>query len=109
MANKSIHTKYIHVNRAMLEGEMLLEIRKYHINAISQEFIKHNIANQYIDNLIKLDILKNNINMDPNNPNNPNNPNIYTNEKRFEILNKLLQKECAKETAKLINELIKHK
>ena len=40
---------------------------------------------------------------------NTNSINIYTNEKRIAMLDKLLQKECSKETAKLINELIKHK
>ena len=91
--------QYKRTNLQSLEGEFLIEIRKYHVNAIVREIVKKNIVSKnYLDNLIKIQTIKKGI---------PETPDIYTDEKRIEILEKLLQKECAKGTAKLINELTK--
>lgn len=88
---------YRRTDKYILEREILTEIRKYHINEISKAFVLQNIVSkEYLDRLIKIELLKNNI---------LDNPNLYTNNKRIEILNKLLQKECTKCTAKYIHDL----
>ena len=90
---------YRRTSKQSLEADILIELRKYHISQIAKEFIKHKIVpDQYIDNLIKIETLKKQKNI-------PESLEIYTDEKRIEILEKLLQKECSKGTAKLINEL----
>ena len=96
-------SQYKRTTKASLEGDILIEIRRQHIHYISEQFINCNIVSkEYLDNLIKIETQsQTNINT--------NSINIYTNEKRIAMLDKHLQKECSKETAKLINELIKHK
>ena len=90
---------YRRTSKKSLEGDLLIEIRKYHTSQIAKELVKYKIvSNQYLDNLIKIEALKKEKNI-------PESPEIYTDEKRIEILEKLLQKECSKGTAKLINEL----
>lgn len=92
---------YRRTSKKSLEGEILIEIRKYHISQIAKEFVRHkSVPNQYLDNLIKIESLK----KEKNNRISEG-PEIYTDEKRIEILEKALQKECSKGTAKLINEL----
>jgi len=89
--------QYKKTTKQSLEGEILIEIRKYHVSEIVKAFIKNNIIpKQYLDNLIKIKSIKKGI---------LESPNIYTDEQRTEILEKLLQKECLKGTAKLITEL----
>lgn len=91
----SKHYKRIDVDS--LKGEILIEIRKYHTKEIVKELIKKNIVSQqYIDGLLKINALKNNIIDDGN---------IFNDDARIELLEKLLLKECCKGTAKLINEL----
>jgi len=90
---------YRRTSKPSLEADILIELRKYHISQIAKEFIKHKIIpNQYLDNLIKIETLKKQKNIIES-------PEIYTDEKRIEILENILQKECTKHTAKLINEL----
>jgi hypothetical protein len=88
---------YHKTSKQSLEGDLLIELRKYHTRQIAKEFVINNIVpNQYLDNLIKIEALKK-VNIEC--------IIIYTDEKIIEILNKILQKECSKCTAKLINEL----
>ena len=90
---------YRRTSKQSLEGEILIELRKHHTSQIAKELVNHKIVpNQYLDNLIKIEALKKQTNIQET-------PEIYTDEKRIEILEKLLQKECSKGTAKLINEL----
>ena len=97
MSNIIHITKYNRTNKHSFEGEILIEIRKHHILEITKEFIKNNIVpKEYLDNLIKINTLKNG---------NTISPEIYTTEKRTQILEHILQRECGKGTAKLINEL----
>ena len=92
-----MNNQYRRTSKESLEGQLLIDIRTLHIKAIAREFIKHNIVpNAYLDNLIKIDALKKGI---------LESSGLYTDEKRIEKLGQLLQKECAKGTAKLINEL----
>jgi formate dehydrogenase maturation protein FdhE len=93
---------YRRTSKPTLEADILIELRKYHISQIAKEFIKQKIVpNQYLDNLIKIETLKKQKNITES----LESLEIYTDEKRIEILEKLLQKECTKHTAKLINEL----
>jgi hypothetical protein len=94
-----MNNQYRRTSKASLEGQLLIEIRALHIKAIAREFIINNIVpNAYLDNLIKIDALKKGI---------LESSGLYTDEKRIEKLEKLLQKECTKGTAKLINEICK--
>lgn len=89
---------YRRTSKQSLEGEILIELRKHHTSQIAKELVNHKIVpNQYLDNLIKIEALKKQKNIQSQE--------IYTDAKRIEILEKLLQKECSKGTAKLINEL----
>lgn len=91
----SVSNQYRRTSKTSLEGQILIEIRTLHTKAIASEFVKNNIVPKaYLDNLIKIDTLKKGI---------PESPRLYTNEKRIEKLEQLLQKECTKGTAKLIN------
>lgn len=93
---------YRRTSKQSLEGDLLIEIRKYHIGQIAKELVKYKIVpNQYLDNLIKIETLKKQTTLQES----LEHPDIYTNAKRTEILEIILQKECSKETAKLINEL----
>lgn len=92
-----MNNQYRRTSKESLEGQLLIDIRTLHVKVIAEQFIKHNIVpNAYLDNLIKIDALKKSI---------PETPELYTDDKRIEKLEKLLQKECTKGTAKLINEL----
>jgi len=95
-------TQYKRTTKNSLEGDILIEIRKYHVKEISRELVIQNIiSNQYLDNLIKIKSLKNN----------STNAEVieYNDEQRIQLLETLLQKECTKGTAKLINELTNNK
>jgi hypothetical protein len=90
--------QYKRTTKNSLEGELLIEIRKYQVKEISRELVIQNIiSNEYLDNLIKIKSLKNNVNI------------IYNDENRIELLENLLQKECTKGTARLINEIYEKK
>ena len=96
---------YRRTSKQSLEGEILIELRKHHTSQIAKELVNHKIVpNQYLDNLIKIEALKKQTNIQIQSIENSG-AEIYTDEKRIEILEKLLQKECSKGTAKLINEL----
>ena len=91
---------YKRITKNSLEGEILIEIRKYHVSQIARELVIQNIVSkQYLDNLIKIKTMKNNTTSEI----------IYNDDKRIELLESLLQKECTKGTAKLINEVYQHK
>ncbi len=121
---------YNRTTKQSLESEILIQIRKYHIKEIVKQLINKNIiSNEYLDNLIKnenikLGILDNTPQLpqlpplhplsqhdalDTNNTtlNNTtlNNTQLYDNNKHIEILEKILQKECLKGTAKLIQDI----
>lgn len=100
--------QYKRITKNTLEGEVLIEIRKYHVSQIARELVILNIVSkQYLDNLIKIKTLKNNIiNV---NTNTETVEIVYNDEKRIELLESLLQKECIKGSAKLINELTNKK
>ena len=86
-----------------LEGEILINIRTQHIKEIVKQFINTNIVStEYLDNLIKLDNIKN------GNTTTPDNQQVNNNEKLIEILEKILQKECKHNTAILIHQLTTH-
>ena len=89
---------YRRTSKQSLEGEILIELRKHHTSQIAKELVNHKIVpNHYLDNLIKIETFKKKQNIQS--------AEIYNDAKRIEILEKLLQKECSKGTAKLINEL----
>jgi hypothetical protein len=97
--------QYKRIDRQSLESEILIEIRKYHVNEISKQFVKQNIVSkEYLDRLIKIENLRKNILDEPDRYNNRYNDR-YNDEKRIEILNSLLQKECEKNTASFIASL----
>jgi hypothetical protein len=88
-------SKYNYITKKSLEQEILIMIRNKHVSRISSKLIEQNIiSNQYIDNLIKLDNMKNNTKIS-----------TFTNELRIQYLNKLLLKECIKGTAKIIADI----
>ena len=115
---------YHRTTKQSLESEILIQIRKYHIKEIVKQLINKNIiSNEYLDNLIKneniklgmldntntplslqIDILETTITQQHNNTT-LNNTQLYNNNKRIEILEKILQKECLKGTAKLIQDI----
>jgi hypothetical protein len=102
--------QYKRTTKNTLEGEVLIEIRKYHVSQIARELVIQNIVSkQYLDNLIKIKTLKNNTINANANANTETVEIVYNDEKRIELLESLLQKECTKGTAKLINELCQHK
>ncbi len=126
---------YNRTTKQSLESEILIQIRKYHIKEIVKQLIHKNIiSNEYLDNLIKIeniklgildntnttlplqiDVLETTITQQHNNTplNNTQQHNItplnntqqHNNNKRIEIIEKILQKECLKGTAKLIQDI----
>jgi hypothetical protein len=89
--------QYRRTSKESLESHILIEIRNLQVKEIAIEFVKRNIVpKDYLNNLLKIDALKKSI---------PETPELYTDDKRIEKLGQLLQKECAKGTAKLITEL----
>lgn len=84
-------SKYNHINKNILQGDILIHLRKLHVKEIASALVINNIISyEYLDNLIKLK-MEDNI--------------LIDNTIRIELLNDLLQKECSKYTAKLINDL----
>lgn len=90
--------KYRQSNKNIIQNEILIAIRKKHVSLIVDEFIKHNIiSTEYLDNLIKIYNAKNTFILD--------NKDLFNDENRRAILENILQKECAKGTAKIISSL----
>ena len=91
---------YQRTTSSMLEGEILIEIRNRHIKLITKQFVINNIIpHTYLDNLIKLDNIKNNVyTID-------NDPQYYNNVNRINILEKIFKKECIKHTAQFIRNI----
>ena len=103
---------YHRTTKQSLESEILIQIRKYHIKEIVKQLINKNIiSNEYLDNLIKNENIKLGI-LDNTNTLLPLQIDVLEttitqqhNNKRIEILEKILQKECLKGTAKLIQDI----
>lgn len=90
--------KYQQSNKNIIQNEILIAIRKKHVSIIVDEFIKHNIiSTEYLDNLIKIYNAKNSVILD--------NKDLFNDANRRIILENILQKECAKGTAKIISSL----
>ena len=95
---------YQRTTASSLEGEILIEIRNRHIKLITEQFVINKIIPYtYLDNLIKLDNIKNNIyTIDGD-------PQYYNNLKRISILEKIFKKECINHTAQFIHNITSHK
>lgn len=93
--NKAIIQKYNKLNEKSLKGEILLACRKQHVEEIAKQIIERElISSEFIDENIRLDNMKKKKVI------------IINDELRFQYINKLLQGECSKMTARLINELV---
>ena len=95
---------YHRTTASSLEGEILIEIRNRHIKLITEKFVINKIIpHTYLDNLIKLDNIKNNIyTIDGDSQ-------YYNNIKRINILEKIFKKECIKNTAQFIHNITSYK
>ena len=98
-------------NESLL-GCILIEIRKIHTKkAASDLILKKIVPNEYIDNLLMLDILNNDKIKHNHNFNNNTEgvlegvPKDFTNEQRIKKLTELLLKHCSATTASFINTL----
>jgi|688.fasta_scaffold1403304_2 hypothetical protein len=90
----SQNLKYNRLNKESLKGELLINIRDFHIKRVSKELLESKIFSiEYIDNYIGLECLQKNI------------PIIINDGLRLEFINKLLYKECVKHTSRTIIEL----
>ena len=95
---------YRRTNASNLEAEILIEIRNRHIKLITEQFVINKIIpHMYLDNLLKLDNIKNNIYAIDGDPQ------YYNNIKRINILEKIFKKECIKNTAYFIHNITSHK
>lgn len=87
--------KYNKINEKSFKGEILLYCRKQHIFEISKKIIENKlINNEFIDENIRLENLRKKKEV------------IINDELRLKYLDELLQTECSKMTARIINELI---
>lgn len=90
----SQNLKYNRLNKESLKGELLINIRDFHIKKVSNELLESKIFPiEYIDKHIGLECLQKNI------------PIILNDNLRLEFINRLLNKECVKHTSRLIIEL----
>jgi hypothetical protein len=90
----SNYLKYNKLNKNSLKGELLINIRDLHITKLSKELLELKIFPiEYIDLQITLEYLQN------------KKPLIINDNIRLEFINKLLFKECIKNTSKLIIDL----
>ena len=90
----SKNLKYNKLNKESLKGELLINIRDFHIEKLSKELLESKIFPiEYIDKHITLEYLKQNL------------PIIINDSLRLKFINKLLYKECVKHTSRLIIEL----
>jgi len=88
--------QYNRLNEKSLKGTLLINIREKHIKEISKQMLnpEYNIIPlEYIDEKIRLDSIKKNIEYIPNN------------ESRLVYLTNILLKECVKGTSKIISEM----
>ena len=86
--------KYNKLNKESLRGELLINIRDIHIKSLSKELLEQKIIPiEYIDKILTLELLQQKI------------PVIINNKNRLELINKLLNKECVKNTSRLIIDL----
>ena len=86
--------KYNKLNKESLKGELLINIRDIHIKSLSKELLEQKIIPiEYIDKILTLELLQQKI------------PIIINNKNRLELINKLLYKECVKNTSRLIIDL----
>ena len=87
-------SKYSKINKKSFKGEVLLYSRREHVNEIAKRlFSSKLIDNEYIDEQLKMEYLQKKKEYVPND------------ELRLEYVNRILQTECSKMTARLINEL----
>lgn len=94
----SINKKYRRLNNESLKGELLINIRDLHIKQISKQLFYSKIFPiNYIDENIRLELLKN------------NKPIIIDDNIRLNYINNLLYKECVKNTSRLIIDLCENK
>ena len=90
----SSQLKYNRLNKKSLKGELLINIRDFHIKTISKELLDSQIFPiEYIDSQITLECLQS------------KKPIIINDNLRLEFINKVLSKECIKNTSKLIIDL----
>ena len=90
----SNYLKYNKLNKNSLKGELLINIRDLHITKLSKELLELKIFPiEYIDLQITLEYLQNKKQL------------IINDNIRLEFINKLLFKECIKNTSKLIIDL----
>ena len=90
----SSQLKYNRLNKKSLKGELLINIRDFHIKTISKELLDSQIFPiEYIDSQITLECLQS------------KKPIIINDILRLEFINKVLSKECIKNTSKLIIDL----
>lgn len=86
--------KYNKININSLKGELLINIRDIHIKSLAKELLeKQIIPIEYIDKILTLELLQKKL------------PIIINDENRLELINKLLNKECVKNTSRLIIDL----
>jgi hypothetical protein len=102
------YKKYNKLNEKSLKGNLLILYRDNYIKTIAKQLMspEYNIVPlEYIDEKLRLDFIKNNIEYDINT--NTNNNNNNNNNKRLEFLTNILLKECSKGTSKIISDLCK--
>ena len=95
------YKKYNKLNEKSLKGNLLILYRDNYIKTITKYMMspEYNIVPlEYIDEKLRLDFIKNNIEYDINTNNN---------NKRLEFLTNILLKECSKGTSKIISDLCK--
>jgi len=94
------YKKYNKLNEKSLKGNLLILYRDNYIKTIATQMMspEYNIIPlEYIDEKLRLEFIKNNIEYDINTYNN----------KRLEFLTNILLKECSKGTSKIISDLCK--
>ena len=92
MSNKQINR----LNEKSLQGNILIEIRNKHVETIVNKILnpEYNIISlEYIDEKIRLEYIKNQIEYIPNH------------DSRIKYLTNLFMKECSKGTSKLISDM----
>jgi len=97
--------KYYKTNKNSLKGDILITARTEYISLISQDFLEHKIIPiNYIDKQLKLDYIKNH-KQTYSNDETSEHKFIITDKLRLDFINKLLNKEIVKGTAKLITSI----
>lgn len=89
-----METQYNKIKLNSIYGEILINIRKEHVDRISEKLVNLNIIPiQYIDEKIQLDNIRNKTNI------------LINNQSRIDFIKNILNKECAKSLSKEINNL----